>query len=176
LALTWDAVDFAARQVIVEEEMQRVKDDVTGRSSLQRLDTKSETSNRTIKLPPFLLDALAAHRDQQRQFAEDRHAAGQRWADRGLVFCTKFGNPFDGPNVTKYFQAHLNRVGLPHLRFHDLRHSAVSFMAAEGVPVEVARAILGHSDARLTMNVYRHILDEEHERAAEAIGKIFGGS
>ena len=76
--------------------------------------------------------------------------------------------------MTKYFQRHLNCAGLPHLRFHDLRHSAVSFMAAEGVPLEVARAILGHSDARLTANVYRHVLPEEHDRAAEVMERLFG--
>jgi integrase len=95
--------------------------------------------------------------------------------DHDLVFATRFGTPYDGPNVTKQFQAHLARVGLPPMRFHDLRHSAVSFMAAEGVPVEVARAILGRSDARLTLNVYRHILDEEHDRAADVLERLYGG-
>ena len=59
-----------------------------------------------------------------------------------------------------------SRAGIDgHLNRYDLRHSAVSFMAAEGVPIEVARAILGHSDARLTMNVYRHVLGEERGQA-----------
>ena len=60
------------------------------------------------------------------------------------------------------------------MRYYNLRHSAASFMAAEGVPVEVARAILGHSDARLTMNVYRHVLPDEHDQAAEVMERLFG--
>ncbi|MGN6566048.1 MAG: tyrosine-type recombinase/integrase, partial [Thermomicrobiales bacterium] len=65
--------------------------------------------------------------------------------------------------------------GLPHMRYYDLRHSALSFMAAQGAPVDVARDIIGHSDARLTMNVYRHVLPEEHDRAAELLEGFFRG-
>ena len=52
---------------------------------------------------------------------------------------------------------------------------SVSFRAAEGIPLSVARAILGHSDVRLTDNVCRHVLAEEHEQAADAIERLFGG-
>jgi integrase len=52
------------------------------------------------------------------------------------------------------------------MRFHDLRHCAASFLGADGVPVEVAKAILGHADVRLTLNLYRHIQPEEYEHAA----------
>ncbi len=45
-------------------------------------------------------------------------------------------------------------------------------MAAEGVPVEVARAILGHSDARLTMNVDRHVLPDEHNQDTDMIDRL----
>ncbi len=45
-------------------------------------------------------------------------------------------------------------------------------MAAKGVPVEVARAILGHSDARLTMNVDRHVLPDEHSQAADVVDRL----
>ncbi len=172
LGLTWDEVDLDGRTLTVREGMQRVKDDATGKSALQHVGTKSETSKRTIRLPLFLVEVLRGHRTRQK---EARLAAGARWQERGLVFCTRYGTPLDGPNVTKYFQRHLDAAGLPQMRFHDLRHSAVSFMAAEGVPVEVARAILGHSDARLTMNVYRHILPDEHDQAADAIDRLYGG-
>ena len=37
------------------------------------------------------------------------------------------------------------------------------------VPVEVAKAILGHSDVRLTLNRYRHVQPEEYDRAAAAM-------
>jgi len=165
LGLRWEHVDLEEGTLVVCEAMQRVQGE-----GLVVVEPKSDAGMRTIKLPQFLVDQLRAHR--QRQDAQRREAT--RWEDRDLVFCTRYGTPFDGPNVTRYFQRHLNRVGLPHLRFHDLRHSAISFLAAAGVPLEVAQRIAGHSDARLTANVYRHILPEEHDRAAEAMERRFG--
>ena len=60
------------------------------------------------------------------------------------------------------------------MTYHDLRHSCASLLAAQGVPVEVARAILGHSDIRITLNVYTHVLDEQTRRAAAAMDGLFG--
>ena len=75
LGLRWEAVDLDARTLVVHEAIQRVKDEATGKSVLRSLDTKSEASQRTIKLPPFLLDALKVHRMHQ---LEARLAAGPR--------------------------------------------------------------------------------------------------
>jgi len=165
LGLRWESVDLTAGTLAVREAMQRVKG-----AGLVAVEPKSEAGTREIKLPQFLVALLREHRRHQ----EAARREATRWADRDLVFCTRYGTPLDGPNVTKYFQRHLERVGLPHLRFHDLRHSAISFLAAAGVPIEVAQRIAGHSDARLTANVYRHILPEEHDRAAEAMDRRFG--
>lgn len=64
-------------------------------------------------------------------------------------------------------------AGLPHMRYHDLRHSAASFLAAQGVPITVAKDILGHSDIRLTANIYTHVLDAAKEEAADALDRLF---
>ena len=165
LGLRWERVDLATGTLAVREAMQRVKG-----VGLVAVEPKSEAGIREIKLPRFLVALLREHRQRQ----DAARGAATRWADRNLVFCTRYGTPLDGPNVTRYFQRHLDRVGLPQMRFHDLRHSAISFLAAAGVPLEVAQRIAGHSDARLTANVYRHILPEEHDRAAEAMDRRFG--
>ena len=68
----------------------------------------------------------------------------------------------------------LTRAALPHMRYHDLRHSCASFMAAQGVPAVTAKEILGHSDIRLTLNVYTHVLDEAKRKAAETMDRLFG--
>jgi integrase len=47
-------------------------------------------------------------------------------------------------------------AGLGTLRFHDLRHTAVSLLLALGVPPHVVREIAGHSDIKVTMMVYAH--------------------
>lgn len=165
LGLRWANVDLEGGFLTVSEAMQRVL-----KRGLVMVPPKSESGNRKLKLPHFLIALLRRHAEQQAVLREQ----ASRWSDNDLVFCTRFGTPFDGPNITKVFQRSLSRVGLPKVRYQDLRHSAISFLAADGVPLEVAQEIAGHSDVRLTANVYRHVLEEEHEHAAAAMERRFG--
>ena len=78
---------------------------------------------------------------------EERLKAGERWVDTGLVFTTyracregkgksmKVGAGLDPRNVLRAFDAILNAAKLPHMRFHDLRHSAASLLVGPD-PIE----------------------------------------
>jgi len=158
-------VDLDRGTLHVRKAMQRAKGE-----GLRRVETKSRQSRRAIELPAGLVRALRAHK--RRQNAE-RLAAGEDWQDHGLVFCTRRGTPLDGTNVTKYFQRLLAQAGLPRLRFHDLRHSCASLLAAQGIPASDVARLLGHSDVRLTLNTYTHQFDEGRRRAAEAMESLF---
>jgi integrase len=122
-------------------------------------------------MPEVVADAL---RHQQRQQDLDRLAAGDRWQGEawGLVFMTPRGTPLDGRNVTHRFQRLLASNGLARRRFHDLRHSAATFLAAKGVPARVLMEILGHSNIGTTMNLYAHVLPETGREAAARIDEI----
>ncbi len=60
------------------------------------------------------------------------------------------------------------------MRFHDLRHSYLSLLAAQGVAARVAMEIAGHSDIRLTQNSYTHVFDDAKRQAASVIDQLFG--
>ncbi|MFZ5783540.1 MAG: tyrosine-type recombinase/integrase [Pseudomonadota bacterium] len=64
------------------------------------------------------------------------------------------------------------KIGGPYT-WHDLRHTAASWMRQRKVPIETVKEILGHSDIRLTMR-YAHIGEEAHVEAVDAIGAAFG--
>jgi integrase len=61
-------------------------------------------------------------------------------------------------------------AGLDALRFHDLRHTAVSLLLALGVPPHVVREIAGHSDIKVTMTVYAHGRLDEKAAALAQLG------
>ena len=44
-------------------------------------------------------------------------------------------------------------------RLHDLRHSACTYMLKSGIPIQVVKEILGHSQITTTM-IYTHVLDD----------------
>ena len=79
-------------------------------------------------------------------------------------------------NLIRDFKNLLSRAGLPDIRFHDLRHTSASLLAAQGVPVRVAMEILGHSDIRTTQNIYTHVLDDAKRAALDTMDRLFGAS
>ncbi len=166
LGLQWRDVDFAAGTIQVRQQMQFID----GRASL--VEPKTDRSRRTIAVPASVLTSLRAHHHRQ-QF--ERVAASQRWkgTEWDLVFCTTVGTPCDESNVNRIFKAVLKRAGLPEMRYHDLRHSCGSLLAARGVAPRVAMEILGHSDIRMTMNVYTHVELGPKVDAAERISDLF---
>ncbi len=164
LGLRWEDIDLAGRTLRVARALQAV------RGALTLVEPKTKGSRRSLPLPRALVGALREHR--ARQDAE-RLALGAAWQERGLVFCTRVGTPIHPRNLVRSFHALRKRAGLPPLRFHDLRHSCLSLLAAQGIPARVAMEIAGHSDIRLTQNVYTHVYDEAKRQAADAIDRLF---
>jgi integrase len=158
LGLRWSDVELDAGVLNVRHALLRIG----GRRELT--EPKTALSRRTIPLPPLAVAALRSHRIRQ---LEERLLAGDRWHDESFVFTTTVGTPLDGPTVTKRFQASLAAAGLPRQRFHDLRHGCASLLLGQGVAPRVVMELLGHSDVRLTQNVYMHVAPDLRSAAAD---------
>lgn len=165
LGLSWSDVDLNAGTLTIRQALQRVG----GRLIL--VEPKSATSHRIIALPALVVDALRAHRTRQ---LRERLLKGERWRDdpRDLVFVTTIGTPIDGITVTRRFQALLKEAGLPHQRFHDLRHACASLLLAQGVAARVVMETLGHSQISLTLNTYSHVTPALGRAAAERMNQM----
>ncbi len=59
--------------------------------------------------------------------------------------------------------------------WHDLRHTAASWMRQRKVPLDIVQKILGHTDIESTMR-YAHIGEESHVEAVDAIADVFAGT
>ena len=169
LGLRWDDVDLERRTLSVRFALARVD------GELRLVEPKSATSRRTVPMPAFVADALAAHRVRQATEALPRRPAPpDPFAD--LVFTTTLGTPLDGISVTRRFQRVLKGAGLPRQRFHDLRHAAASYMLAAGVPARVVMETLGHSEISLTLNTYSHVLPGLGRDAADRMDALLGAA
>ena len=166
LGLRWEDIDFEGRTLRVEMAQIMTED------GLELAPPKTENSRRTLPLPAALVPILKAHRVRQ---LEEQLKTGGRWQAHGLVFCTSNGTPISPRNLVRDFKAFLQRAELPDIRFHDLRHSCASLLAAQGVPVRVAMDILGHTNIATTQNIYTHVFDDAKRQAADAMDKLFGG-
>jgi integrase len=166
LGLRWQDVDFDARTLRVNYAIQRIE----GR--LQMVEPKTERSRRVLPLPETVLSALRTHRSRQ---LEERLLLGSHWQETGLVFTSTIGTPLEPRNVVRKFHALLKKAGLPHSRFHDLRHSCASLLLAQGVPARTVMDILGHSQISLTMNTYAHVMPAMKQEAMDLMDSILTG-
>lgn len=165
LGLRWSDVDFDAGELRVTKSLSRL-------SREQLVDPKTDRSRRALAITRSVCLALRAHRTRQ---AQVRLLAGSRWSDSGLVFTTSIGTPMDGPTVTRRLHRILAAAELPQITFHDLRHSCASLMLAQGVSPRVVMETLGHSDIRLTMNLYTHVAPELQRDAADRMERLLIG-
>ena len=75
--------------------------------------------------------------------------------------------------VSGQFRRALKRSGLPHFRFHDLRHYSASIMHAIGVPDQYIMARGGWKTDNVMKSVYRNVIDLEEARQAKKINAHF---
>jgi integrase len=134
-------------------------------------DTKTEKSRRTLELPTQAAQALRTHHVRQ---ARERLTAGKGWQDHGLVFASQAGTPLDASHVRRAFKAITKRAGLgENWTPRELRHSFVSIMSDNGVPIETIADLVGHASTAVTEEVYRHQLKPVITRGAETMNSIF---
>lgn len=164
LALRWADVDAESGTLRITRSAQRLP----GQGIVFHAP-KTHRSIRPIALSPVTLRILRTHRISQ---AEQRLAVGSAYADRDLVFANVLGQPLDGTAVTKRFQQLAQGVGLGHLRFHDLRHTAATLMLSAGTHPKIVSERLGHATINITLDTYSHVLPDMQHDAALALDAL----
>ena len=101
---------------------------------------------------------------------EERLRLGPRYQESGdLVFTREDGSPIHPERLSSSFRQHCGRSGLPAIRLHDVRHSYVTALLGEGVPLKVVSERVGHASPMVTLTIYQHVLPVD-DRAAAAVG------
>ena len=88
------------------------------------------------------------------------------------IYVNQIGEIVKPGFVTAHFSAVLKANNLPHIRFHDLRHSCASLLFAQGVSLKEIQTWLGHSTIGTTANIYTHLDENNKLSSANAILSI----
>ena len=195
LALRWKDVNLETGRLSVHYALQRFRPRKKGLNGVEEsmpqakpkppaeihlVEPKTKKGRRTIDLPQVTCSSLAAHLMRQ---ADERRLAGSRWtvpmvhcegrlepAD-DFVFTTSIGTPLEGRNVTKRFQLLLEKANIPRHRFHDLRHTAATLLAVQGVHPKAIQSVLGWDQVAM-VDRYAHFVDEMRTEAATQMDAI----
>ena len=167
-ALRWKHYDADNGILHVEDSMRRTSnyDDTAVYGEKTRLaiaSAKSEASRRTLFLQDFLQELL------QRQYETYIRQFGMPPRPDDFILFNKAGNHLDPDNLSHYFVASLKCLGLPHVKFHALRHTFATRAVENGIDVATVSGILGHADVTTTTHFYVHPREEAMRRAMGAM-------
>ncbi len=165
LALRWQDIDLERRQLAVRRTLSR------GTDGFYFSEPKTRAGKRSIALSESTVTALREHRRRQ---LERRLALGAAWHETDLVFDRGDGWVRYPRAVEGMFQRLVARLGLPRIRFHDLRHTAATLMLAEGVHPKIVQERLGHATISMTLDRYSHVTMDMQREAADRLDTLLG--
>ena len=146
LGLRWRDVDWEAQRLRVRNAYVLGEHSTSGKSDL--------STRRSVPLADRLVGEL--DRWSQRTVFN---------GDNDLVFAhPRTGRPLDGTKVSRRFTAACRAAGVRAVRFHDLRHTFATRLAASGQPLRTIQEFLGHADSKTTQ-IYAHYSPSEQEVA-----------
>lgn len=110
---------------------------------MEKDKTKTQSSRRSFPMTEeareIFLKAKAEEKENQRLF-------GKAYQKNDYVFKWPDGRTFAPDYVTHHFSKMLERYGMPHIRFHELRHSCASLLLNNGCGLKDVQEWMGHSD------------------------------
>jgi integrase len=150
LRLTWGDVDFDKKQLTV----------LTG---------KTKSATRTIAIPDLLISELKKHKAKQNQ---NKLLLMGAYADNDLIVCSQIGTPTNERNLNRSFYELLDKINVPKIRFHDLRHTHATILLQMGEHPKIVSERLGHSRVNITMDTYSHVMPEMQQETAKRLNDL----
>lgn len=170
LGLEWKHIDFSARTIRIEQQLQTISKQLTLVPY-----TKTDSSVRLIPMPQFLADLLQQWKRDQ---LLERGAAGSKWDSwepdgkpHSFVFTSAVrpGRPITPSGDATQWERIQKRAGLPPAPPYKARHTAASEMIAAGIELTVVAEILGHANTKILQEVYAHAIEERKVAAATVL-------
>ena len=148
LGLQWDSIDFELGTMTIRHTVAKVTEVVA------KDKTKNASSRRTFPLIPEAMEIFKAAKCQEEQ---NRIAFGNQYQENSYVFKWPDGHTYSPDYISHRFNDLLKKYDLPHIRFHELRHSCASLLISMGWSLKDVQEWLGHSDIQMTANIYSHL-------------------
>ena len=148
LGLKWDSIDFRRKLITIRRTVTRVT------KTVEKDKTKNTSSYRSFPLTPDMEELFHTIKSQQDR---NRRLFARSYRESNYVFTWSDGHLYRPDYITERFSNLLKKHNLPHIRFHELRHSCASLLLSEGFNLKDVQEWLGHADIKMTANIYGHL-------------------
>ena len=173
LGVRWSRIDWEKRTVLLDTKIVEYREN--GKKKVEPVEEmKNKSSRRTLPLPDPVVEMLQVqkdHREVYRKMFQGSYNA--QYLD--YVCVNHLGGLLRPSYVTDHFRELLEKYGLRHIRFHDLRHTFASLLINQDVPLINVSNFLGHSDLSTTANIYAHLDKASKQASAAVISDILQG-
>ena len=166
MALRWNHIDLDGKIISVREALEATK-----AHGIRAKRPKTRAGRRDISLPDILVDVLREHRKAALEWRMQLGAG--RLPDDALLFANLDGGPLQPSNVSSDWGELAERIGMPEITFHGLRHSHASQLIASGVDIVTISKRLGHAKPSVTLAIYAHMFTSDDSKAAAAINAVW---
>ena len=116
---------------------------------------KTQKSNRTITIPPFLSAAIKKYEARIYGLSPDMR-----------LFTASHST------YARQMEEHAKAAGIKRIRLHDIRHSHASLLIEMGFSALLVSERLGHENVSTTLNIYSHLFPSRQIEVAEKLEKI----
>ena len=157
MGLEWEDIDFRTGIVSINRSSQYLAD-----KGIFTKTPKTESSIREVAIPDFVVSLLEEYK---LWYDGQKDLCGEFWEESNRLFIQDNGKPMHPDTVSKWFVKFVQKIGLPYLNFHGIRHTNATLLISQNVDVAVVAARLGHAQISTTFNFYVHPL-ASHNRSA----------
>lgn len=141
--LKWQDVDLDNKSIVCNKSRQKIG------NSMVIMATKTIGSIRTISIPDSLVELLKKYKTDE-----------------------EFVLNMDYDTLTSWFRKWCKRNDLPHIKFHDLRHTHATLLLQNGVDIKTIQKRLGHANINTTLNTYAHVVKEMDIKASKVFDNL----
>lgn len=164
LGLRYSDIDFETNTITVQYSWT----ETDGKNPVLK-DCKTSCSYRKIVVSEYTMKLL---KRQRLKYMQNRIKYGDDFCDSNRIVCKENGEPYLPKSFTHKWSATLKKCGLRHIRLHDVRHTAISLLISEGVPIHMVQNRAGHKDPKITLGIYAHVAKDKETLVANKLDTL----
>ncbi len=164
MGLEWNQINFDEQMLHLDTQRQYI----AGYGIIEG-DPKTRHGERDIALSAHTIHMLKLLRKDQ---AVNKLRLGENYHQSDKVFVHEDGSEIFPLRPSVWWKQFLERHNLPHITFHQLRHTNATLLLANGMDVVTLAARLGHGDKNVTLNTYTHAVKSKKKKPAAIMDDV----